>query len=228
MAKGIRFQFCKGAEVRFLSHLDLLRTMERALRRAQLPIAFSGGFSPKAKMGFASALPVGILSRAEYADFWFQEVLDPREFVVRYNAHLPGGLRVVKAAPLDPNTPALMAVIRAAEYELVVAEVKRDELAERLRRLMALDTFLLERRTKKGLQKINVRPLLWEILELGSTPGGSRLLCRCAAGQKGNLRMEELGAMLGFDHRGAKITRTALLLKDGKIFRQPLEKRGSL
>ncbi|HHY14975.1 MAG TPA: DUF2344 domain-containing protein, partial [Firmicutes bacterium] len=71
MCCTIRFRFSVGGEVRFLSHLDLLRTMERALRRSGLPIAYSEGYSPRPKMSFGFALPVGVLSTAEYGDFDF-------------------------------------------------------------------------------------------------------------------------------------------------------------
>ncbi|NLJ81165.1 MAG: DUF2344 domain-containing protein [Firmicutes bacterium] len=223
MGKNIRFRFCKTEKVRFLSHLDLLRTMERALRRAQLPIAFSGGFSPKPIISFASALPVGILSKAEYADFTFSQAVDPLEFQTRYNEHLPSGLKVLQARLRPADAPALMQIVDTADYRLFLPGKTLSEMEKRLDWLLALDTFLVERQTKRGKRKVNVRPLLLETPEIKDGCRGLILCCRCAVGQKGNLRMEELGMMLGFDHFSSKITRTALLVRDGGKYSPPLK-----
>src|SRR5690554_5367975 len=114
MNKVIRFRFSIGPEVRFLSHLDLLRAMERALRRAGLPAAYSAGFSPRPKMSFGFALPVGVMSVAEYGDFELACKMDPEEFKQVYNRHLPQGLHVLEAKLLAPKAPSLMSVINAA------------------------------------------------------------------------------------------------------------------
>lgn len=223
MSNSIRFKFSKGKEVRFLSHLDLLRALQRALRRGRLPIAFSGGFSPKPKMSFGPALSVGIYSLAEYGDFEFRKKMDPKEFIARYNSCLPSGLKVLKAVNLLPGSPALMRVINTAQYELVLPGKNPAEIRKRINWLLAQDTFMVNRETKKGIRKLNILPLLLEKPKVRCYEGGVIISCRSAAGQTGNLRLAELGSMLDFDHLAAKVTRTALLIKEGEKYRVPIE-----
>jgi len=223
VADRIRFQFSKGEEVRFLSHLDLLRTLQRALRRAELPIAYSGGFSPKPLMSFGPALPVGICSVAEYGDFEFSQKTDPKEFTARLNSTLPAGLRVIHAVSLPAGSPALMRVINAAEYEIILAAKTPAEIEKRLAWLFGRDTFLVKRETKKRNITLNALPLLLEKPKIKPLAEGSSLTCRLAVGQAGNLRLGELGSMLEFDYREVQITRTALLIKEGEKYRVPIE-----
>lgn len=221
MSKIIRFRFRKGPEVRFLSHLDLLRTMERAIRRAELPVAYSEGFSPRPKMSFGFALAVGILSEAEYGDYEFAEEVDPMEFQTLYNRHLPQGLQVVEARDLPEGTPALMRLINAASYDLFLPDKSSAEILQRWEWLQAQDTFMVARETKKGTRQLDILPLLFDLTSVQEGEVGAVVGCLCALGNAANLRMEELGALLGFEHLKAVITRTGQLIKDGAQYYPP-------
>src|SRR5262249_28154123 len=89
--------FEKGESARWLGHLDILRTFERAIRRAELPIAFSSGFNPREKIVFASALGVGVTGAAEPATLELTEALPPDILVQRLNEKLPPGIRLRSA-----------------------------------------------------------------------------------------------------------------------------------
>jgi radical SAM-linked protein len=222
----LRFQFSKGPEVRFLSHLDVVRTMERALRRAHLPIAYSEGFSPRPIMSYGYALPVGILSEAEYGDFVFARKIDPDEFVVRYNQHLPQGFRVLRAERVADRTPALMRAINAASWSVLLRGQGTEEISKRLEWLQGVDSFVVKRETNKGSREIDVRPLLYAVVGVQTVDTGTVIQCYSGLGNEANLRMNELGELLGFDHLSAVITRTGQFKKVGDHYYSPLGNRG--
>ncbi|NLL48312.1 MAG: DUF2344 domain-containing protein [Firmicutes bacterium] len=228
MSSVIRFQFAKGPEVQFLSHLDLVRTMERALRRAGLPIAYSEGFTPRPIMSFSYALPVGILSEAEYGDYTFAEALAPEEFVARYNQHLPTGFRVLQAECLPSGTPTLQRVINAARWRIVLpaTSLEAERIAKRWEELQLVDSFKVQRETKKGSREVDLRPLLFEVVQISQTPTATTFECLCAVGSE-NLRMDELGSLLGFSHLEALITRIGQYHKVGNSYVPPVGNRGS-
>ncbi len=119
VASSTRFRivFEKGIEMRFTSHLDLMRTWERALRRSGLPLSFTQGHHPHLKMSFGPPLPLGYRSRAEAFDLEFAQppAVDLAE---RLNAVLPPGLRVLAFRPILFKTPSLMSQLEGASYRV--------------------------------------------------------------------------------------------------------------
>lgn len=226
MSKIIRFQFSKGPEVRFLSHLDLVRTMERAIRRANLPIAYSEGFTPRPVMSYGFALPVGVLSIAEYGDYRFVENLDPQEFMACYNKYLPPGFRVLNAETLPEGAPALMSEINAAAWEVTVPSRSVEEVESRVKWLSGVDSFMVERKTKKGTRSLDIRPLLYDLPKISATPQGTVIHCLTGLGNEGNLRLEELGMLLDFNYLQATITRIGQFKKIENQYCSPLGNRG--
>lgn len=222
----LRFKFTKGPEVQFLSHLDQVRAMERALRRAKLPIAYSEGFTPRPIMSYSFALPVGALSVAEYGDYEFTETLAPGEFQTRFNQHLPPGFRVLVAEQLSPGRFALMREVQAAAWQVVLPGRTVQEVVERWQWLMERPTFLVERENKKGRSQVDVRPFLFEVSECKEEGEGVSFRCLSALGQEANLRLTELAELLGFDLLEATITRMGQYTKAGEHFSSPLGKEG--
>lgn len=91
----IKITYTKGEEVKFISHLDLIRIFERAIRRANLPIAYSQGFNPRMKISYGQALKVGQTSGSEEAKLTFEKELSPEEVASRLNAVLPKGVKLL-------------------------------------------------------------------------------------------------------------------------------------
>src|SRR6266700_2916279 len=89
--------FEKGEPVRWLGHLDMLRTFERAIRRAELPIAFSTGFNPRERITFASALGVGVTGGAELMTIELTDTVEPPAIVADLNDKLPAGIQILEA-----------------------------------------------------------------------------------------------------------------------------------
>ena len=112
----LRMQITKDRDIRFISHLEYVRTIERAIRRAKLPAAYSEGFNPHLKFSLASALGVGVVSYTEFVEI---ELAEPVEIEVAARAldkALPRGIRVLAADAVANNTAALMAEAAGASY----------------------------------------------------------------------------------------------------------------
>ncbi|MEA4834473.1 TIGR03936 family radical SAM-associated protein [Anaeromusa sp.] len=116
----VRMEITKEEEVCFISHLDYARAMERAIRRAKLPAAYSEGFNPHMKLAFASALSVGVTSEGEYMDLELTETVALEDCAARLNQALPRGIRVKRLCYLPERAPSLMSQINRASYRVVL------------------------------------------------------------------------------------------------------------
>jgi radical SAM family uncharacterized protein/radical SAM-linked protein len=163
-----RIEFAKGATMRFLSHLDLMRTWERTLRRSGLPLAFSQGHHPHIKMSFGPPLPLGFRSRAEVFDL---ELNRPPgvDLAERLNAVLPDGLAVTSFRPILYKTPSLMSQLEGASYRVrfpgsflaeagIVPGALRSELDDRVSRLLARDVVLVRRVSEDKAREFDAKP----------------------------------------------------------------------
>jgi radical SAM-linked protein len=183
----------KRPEAKYVSHLDFQRALERALRRAELPIALSQGFNPHPRFSFASAAAVGITSDAEFVDFELSTAVDPDEFKARLNEGLPLGFRVLDAREAAPGGPGLMAELDTAEYRLGLEfpDVAPD-LAPTVAAFLNRKDVVVEKQGKKGSRPVNIRPLTYHLA--ADEPQGCLvwLTAVLAAGSGGTLRPEDL------------------------------------
>lgn len=158
----IRFRFVKQGSMRFLSHLETMRALTRALRRAEMPVQHSQGFHPQPLLNFATALPVGVESTGEYGDVTLFESIDADAFQTRLNAVLPEHLRMLEASDVPLRAKSLMSEPLAAQYsvDVPVALLPDDEtpLSSKVRDLLARDDIPMQRWHKKGPRQVNIRP----------------------------------------------------------------------
>ena len=113
-----RVRYAKAGKVRFVSAIDLGRIWERSLRRADLPIAYSEGFSPHPRISFPDALPLGYASTGEYAELTFAGPVDLPSAMAALNAAFPAGLEVLQALPVADGDPRLSRWLQAAVWDL--------------------------------------------------------------------------------------------------------------
>ncbi len=222
----IRLEFSKGDQVRFLSHLDMMKVFARAIRRAEIPIAFSEGFNPHPRMNFASALAVGVTSEKEYLDAELKHPMEMKEIIKRLTRSLPPGVNVKTGRFISGSAPALMAEVNRAAYK-VTAEARglidADELAAKITDLMNTAEITIMKRTKKGPRLRDIRPGIIHLQ--GSVAKGNQVDFSIVAvtGNEGNVRPEEVVRAfidytgLPIDSDSLYIKRTALYTeKDGK------------
>lgn len=160
-ASRIRVRYAKTGKPRFISAIDLGRVWERALRRADLPIAYSEGFSPHPKVSFPDALALGIGSTGEYAELTFAVPVLVGPAMEALNATLPEGIEILTAVPLADGDPRLSKWLTASCWELEYPEaVAPDDLAARVAAVLAADEVLVGRERKGETAEIDLRPAL--------------------------------------------------------------------
>jgi radical SAM-linked protein len=211
-AQRMRVWFATDETVKYVGHLDMHRAWERAIRRAQLPLAYTQGFNPQPRLQFAAALPVGFTGQAEVADVFLNEELDPPEFVHRLSSALPPGIRPVNARPVPRELPSLQSQVNGAQYRV---EVKTDDDAaaftERLAEFLARPEAWRERRKGKDVSRYDLRPLIQDLRYAGRTPDGHAFEVAMRAEPGATGRPDELLAELGFEVAPRRIVRVALL-----------------
>lgn len=155
---AVRLRFTKRGPVRFISHRDVARAFERAFRIAELPLAFTSGFSPHPRISFGPALAVGYESSAEYLDLVLVRPTEEEWLRAAVSSGLPDGMEVTGAIALAGRAPSLQESITALTYRVTLDGVARDALSD------AVATFLARRSvevpvSRKGASQIeDVRP----------------------------------------------------------------------
>ena len=114
----IRFEFQKVGELRYLSHLELMRALQRALRRAGVPLAYTQGFNPQPKVSVAQALAVGLEGLREPGEMELASRVEPADLLARWNAQLPPGLKILRTWEAPLHGPSLSAGVRGAVYQV--------------------------------------------------------------------------------------------------------------
>lgn len=160
----LRCKYERGEEVKFISHLDLLRVFERAIRRAELPIEHSEGYNPRPKIVFALPLPVGVTSEGEYADFTLGEDYTPENFVQKLNSELPQGLKIAAAEVIAQSKKSIMSEVVSAIYEITAAyDGQIEQIGEIISAIISKHDIIVEKNTGSGTKPINIRPLIKEM-----------------------------------------------------------------
>lgn len=162
----VRVWFGKLGDMALISHLDLLRLFDRVLRRAALPISFSGGFHPSPRMAIAMALPLGVTSSGEIIDFELTQEVDLIAFQQQLSAHLPANLPVYRIETVDLKAPAAAKYLEKAEYLLTIAapQVSGVQWQELAAAIKATDAIWWEHTTKSGkTQMVNLRDRLFAL-----------------------------------------------------------------
>jgi radical SAM-linked protein len=155
--------------LRFLSHRDFQRSLERAVRRAGVPIAFSSGFTPHPRISYAGAAPTGAASEAEYFELGLAAECEPAWIASVLDAALPAGLDIVEVVPADGG--ALADRLEASEWEVSLEGVTAAEASASVEQLLALESVEVQRLTKKGVRRLDARA---QILHLVVQPAGER------------------------------------------------------
>lgn len=202
----LRITFSKLDLLRFIGHLDLAKTWERVLRRAELPLVYSQGFNPQPKIQLASALSLGISSECELLDIWLREPVPTDDLADRLNAVSPDGLVATAVRKVPPDAPALQTLLAGARYRITIEEVDDAVLRQRIDALLAADVIERQRREKT----YNLRQLIFGL----EPEGGGVFRAHLSLGQTGTGRPDEVVEAMGLNSRLARIHRYALDLHE--------------
>lgn len=210
----LRIRFSRGEEIKFISHLDIIRLWQRAFSRAGIEIAYSTGFTPHPRISLAAPLPLGVTSEAELMDIVIIKGVAPQFFVSALNQQLPPGLRVDKVFPISIDLPSLQSQIRQAEYtvELETAAGPADIQAA-LNNLLSLEHLPWQHQRDTGPHQYDLRILIDTLWLIGQREQISSLGMRLQCNSQGSGRPEQVAAALGFTKRPQSIHRTQLILQ---------------
>lgn len=210
----LRVRLSRGQEVKFISHLDIIRLWERALCRAQIPLAYSEGFSPHPRISLAAPLPVGVTSEAELMDVFVTRWVSPHWFTAAVSRQLPPGTEILGVYPVVLTMPSLQSQVRYAEYRVEVEMVKgAEDVAAAISALLSVEHLPWHHQRDTGWRSYDLRVLiddLWLIdwQHLYCTIG-MRLRCD----SRGSGRPEQVISALGFTRYPQSIHRTRLILE---------------
>ena len=151
----LRLRYAKRGRLRFSSHRDFQRAFERALRRAQIPIAFSAGFSPHPKVSYANAAPTGAASEADYLEIAVTARCDPERVRQALDEALPEGLDVVEV--VEASTPDFVARLQASCWRIELPGVGDEQAEAAVAALLAVPEAIVERLTKNGRRSFDAR-----------------------------------------------------------------------
>lgn len=226
----LRLKYCKTQAGRFLSHLDQVRTLERAFRRAELPLAFSEGFNPHPKVSYGSALAVGVTSDGEYLDLELREALPLAEIKERLISSMPPALQLLEIKELSARTVSLSALINLARYRVDITcgvSLTGRQAQEAIEKVLSSTQYLVTRRGKNGLRQVEIRAGIYT-LHGWLEDSGWILEMDLRTGNTGNVKPEEVVQMLGeINGLGTceiiRVHRKGLFVLRGQEIKTPLE-----
>jgi radical SAM-linked protein len=164
----VRARYTKEGRLRFISAIDLGRVWERALRKADLPIAYSEGFTPHPKVSFPDALALGYASTGEYVELTFAVPVDLAAAVAAFNAVAAEGLRIVDATEVVEGAPRIARWLRASLWDLRYPGQHTGVLDDGVRALAHAEHLPVDRERKGTSTRLDLKPALHMIASDGN------------------------------------------------------------
>ena len=184
----IRVRFGKEGALRFIGHLDVLRTFQKIFRRAGIPMAYSQGFSPHPIMSFALPLGLGLSSEGEYLDAEIEDGMTAAEILFRLHGATSDELPVYAVRILPEKAGNAMASVGRASYRLEIPEDGAAAVTAAAEKLLAETSHFIDKKTKTQTVSFDLRPCIYELTGEGDLPPA--LFMTLSAGSKSNVKPE--------------------------------------
>ena len=161
-------KFTKESSIKFISHLDLMRTIQRVIRRADLPMEYSKGFNPHMAMSIAQPLSVGVYSDAEYMDIVLAQELSEDEIINRLNSKTASGIKFLAARKVvtkegEKKLPQTMALVDAARFTIKMICKDANIVEEKMKALEKENEWTTIKKSKKGEKEVNLKTMIKEM-----------------------------------------------------------------
>lgn len=195
-----RIKFRKYGVMKFIGHLDIMRFFQKVMRRADIPIAFSGGYSPHMIMSFANPLGVGVTSDGEYFDIELAEAIDFEKAVKQMNDVMVEGIEIVNMVEIpDDKKKTGMSIVAAADYlSAVKGNVFPEGWKEKAECFLEQPEINIVKKTKKSEKEVNIKPMIYRF-----EVRGEQVFMQVATGSVENLKpelvMQAFSRYLGLD-----------------------------
>lgn len=185
----LRIKFAKQGPMKFIGHLDIMRYFQKAMRRANIDICYSEGFSPHQIMSFASPLGVGLTSAGEYMDIEVATATSSEQMTEHLNQVMVDGMKVLSVRELKDGAKNAMSIVAAADYSAQFRkEHEPDDVGQyfsRLKEFLDQSQILVIKKGKKGEQEIDIRPFIYELTFRDHT-----VYMKLSSGSANNLKPE--------------------------------------
>lgn len=160
-------KFTKESNIKFIAHLDLMRTIQKIIRRTDLPVEYSKGFNPHIEMSIAQPLSVGVYSTGEYMDLVMEKDINEDEVIDKLNNKTASGIKFLLAKKFyiienEKRLPQSMALIDACRYTIIIKYNDVDNLEKQMEELLNNPDWTTIKKSKKGERKLNIRPLIFD------------------------------------------------------------------
>ena len=195
----IRIKFRKTGIMKFIGHMDVMRYFQKAIRRADVEICYSGGFSPHQIMSFAAPLGVGITSNGEYVDIEVHSTGTTAEMLERLNAVMAEGFEIAEYKLLPDTATNAMSSVAAADYTLTFRpgyEPEEESAEEWFKKLTAFfdqPQVMVLKKTKKGEKEMDLKPLIYDLgVIAGNDAAQAQLFMKISTGSASNIKPELL------------------------------------
>ena len=224
-AQRLRVTFARTDEMKYVTHLDMMRFWERALRRAGLPVAYSEGFSPHPQIAMAAPLAVGTTGDAELMDVFMSEAIPSRRVIDALAGQIPEGVIVRTVEEVGLTLPALQADVRFAEYVIDVPVSTETSVADAIAAFLAAATMPWEHKREDDVRTYDIRTQVESIEIVDERDGLVSLRMLVKNDNSGSGRPEQIVAALGLP-APSRIHRTRLVLAGTSPTRDARRKHG--
>ncbi len=210
----LRIRFRRGEEIKFISHLDMIRLWQRAFNRAGIALAYSEGYNPHPRISLAAPLALGVTSEAELMDIVLAKWVSPHSFTAMVSQQLPPGIEILQVYPIPPKIPSLQAQVSFAEYSVEIETTReRKEIESAIKSLLSTEHLPWQHQRDTGPHHYDLRTLindLW-LIDRRQSCCTIGMLLRCD--NLGSGRPEQVANALDFENYPQSIHRTKLILK---------------
>lgn len=215
----IRIKFAKEGTMKFIGHLDIMRYFQKVMRKADVNIRYSEGFSPHQIMSFASPLSVGTESRGEYVDIEVLDTDSSGEMLKRINAVMADGMEALSYRLLPDTAANAMSIVAAADYKVRFRKGYEpedwQEFVAGLQEFLNQEEILIMKKTKKGERELNIRPMIYALSPVADEEPA--IFMKIASGSAANLKPEAV-IQAYKNSRGEDLAPFALLITRTEIY----------
>ena len=210
----LRLRFGRGEEVKFISHLDIIRSWERAFRRAQIPVAYSQGHTPHPRILVAAPLAVGVTSEAELMDVYLSRRMPPQALMMMVKLQLPAGFDVLDVREVGLATPSLQSCLVYAEYASQAGPAISEQwVRDAISSLLQMKELPWHHSRGSEVHHYDLRALILDLWLVGRYGRLCTLGMRLRCGVGGSGRPEQVVSAMGFSEYPESVHRTRLTLE---------------
>lgn len=162
----VRMKFYKTGPLKFIGHLDIMRYFQKAIRRADIDVEYSKGFSPHQIMSFAAPLGVGLTSEGEYLDVSLQSTLDKETMLTMMNEAMNEYIQVTDFRYLPEGSKNAMSIVAGADYKVSLKDghefITKEEFIHKFNAFMAQEEIVVTKKSKKSENEVDIKPLIYK------------------------------------------------------------------